>query len=67
MDAEYWKKNFLYPYALDPAPLRSDANLKQTPQEIIAERKRQKLMSEENLIFTTKFQYPVGQINKPEE
>jgi hypothetical protein len=60
MDPEYWKRNFLYPFALDPAPLRLDANSKQTPQEIIAERKRQKLMSEENLIVTTKFNFPLA-------
>ena len=39
LDPSYWKKKFLYPFALDKAPLRLDA-AKQTPQEIIAEKKR---------------------------
>jgi len=67
MDPEYWKRNFLYPFALDPAPLRLDASGKQTPQEIIAERKRLKLMSEENLIVTAKYNFPLAQIKKPDE
>jgi len=29
-DPEVWKRKFLYPFALDPAPLRLDAS-KQTP------------------------------------
>ena len=39
MDPAYWRKKFLYPFALDPAPLRLDAS-KQSPEEIIAEKKR---------------------------
>ena len=39
MDPNYWRKKFLYPFALDPAPLRLDAS-KQSPEEIIAEKKR---------------------------
>jgi len=30
----------LYPFALDPAPLKLDAAAKQTPYEIYAEKKR---------------------------
>lgn len=26
MDPNYWRKKFLYPFALDPAPLRLDAS-----------------------------------------
>ena len=40
MDPEYWKKRFLYPYALDPAPLRLDDESTQTPEQVIAETKR---------------------------
>jgi len=39
LDPAYWRKKFLYPFALDPAPLRLDA-AKQAPEEIIAEKKR---------------------------
>jgi len=39
MDPNYWRTKFLYPFALDPAPLRLDAS-KQSPEEIIAEKKR---------------------------
>jgi len=59
LDPEYWKKRFLYPYALDPAPLRLDAS-KQTPHEIIAEKKRQKLLGDESILNTKKYQFPVN-------
>ena len=39
LNPDYWVKNFLYPFALDPAPLRLDAS-KQSPEEMIAEKKR---------------------------
>lgn len=39
LDAEYWRNKFLYPFALDPAPLRLDASSKQTPKEVIQEKK----------------------------
>ena len=39
LNPDYWVKKFLYPFALDPAPLRLDAS-KQSPAEIIAEKKR---------------------------
>jgi hypothetical protein len=35
----------LFPYALDPAPLRLN-NAKQKPEEIIAEKKRQRLLGD---------------------
>ena len=54
LDPAYWRQKFLYPFALDPAPLRLDA-AKQAPEEIIAEKKRQKLLGDENLLSTTKF------------
>ena len=50
LDHNYWMKKFLYPYALDPAPLRLDDNAKQSPEEVIAEKKRQKLMSDESIM-----------------
>lgn len=28
LNPEYWRKKFLYPFALDPAPLRLDASSK---------------------------------------
>ena len=62
-DMQYWIKNFLYPFALDPAPLRLDAS-KQSPEEIIAEKKRQKLLGDESILNTTKYQFPVNQIKK---
>lgn len=67
LDPEYWIKRFLYPYALDPAPLRLDEESKQTPEEVIAEKKRQKLMADESIMLTTRFQFPVSQLRKPEE
>lgn len=57
MDPNYWRKRFLYPFALDPAPLRLDAS-KQSPEEIIAEKKRQKLLGDESILITTKYQFP---------
>ena len=54
MDPDYWRKRFLYPFALDPAPLRLDAS-KQSPEEIIAEKKRQKLLGDESILITTKY------------
>ena len=57
MDPKYWRKRFLYPFALDPAPLRLDAS-KQSPEEIIAEKKRQKLLGDESILITTKYQFP---------
>ena len=57
LDPNYWRKKFLYPFALDPAPLRLDAG-KQKPEEIIAEKKRQKLLGDESLLSTTKYQFP---------
>ena len=65
LDPEYWKKKFLYPYALDLAPIRLDAS-KQSPEEIIAEKKRQKLLGDESILNTTKYQFPVNQIKKLE-
>ena len=59
LDPAYWRKKFLYPFALDPAPLRLDAS-KQSPEEIIAEKKRQKLLGDESLLSTTKYQFPHG-------
>ena len=55
LNPEAFKKKFLYPFALDPAPIRLDAASKQTPGEVYAEKKRQKMMSEESLMQTTKF------------
>jgi hypothetical protein len=40
LDPEAFKKKFLYPFALDPAPIRLDAASKQTPGEVYAEKKR---------------------------
>ena len=54
LDPNYWRKRFLYPFALDPAPLRLDAS-KQSPEEIIAEKKRQKLLGDESILITTKY------------
>lgn len=65
MNPDYWVKKFLYPFALDPAPLRLDAS-KQSPAEIIAEKKRQKLLGDESLLTTTKYQFPHNQIKKLE-
>jgi len=65
MDPNYWRKRFLYPFALDPAPLRLDAS-KQSPEEIIAEKKRQKLLGDESILCTTKYQFPHNQIKKIE-
>lgn len=64
MNPDYWTKKFLYPFALDPAPLRLDA--KMTPEEIIAEKKRQKLLGDESILKTTKYQFPYNQIKKME-
>ena len=65
MDPGYWRKKFLYPFALDPAPLRLDAK-NQKPEEIIAEKKRQKLLGDESILCTTKYQFPYNQIKKLE-
>ena len=65
MDPSYWRKKFLYPFALDPAPLRLDAK-NQKPEEIIAEKKRQKLLGDESILCTTKYQFPYNQIKKLE-
>ena len=65
LDPNYWRKKFLYPFALDPAPLRLDAS-KQSPEEIIAEKKRQKLLGDESLLSTTKYQFPANQFKKLE-
>lgn len=63
----YWMKRFLYPFALDPAPLRLDEDAKQSPEEVIAEKKRQKLMSDESIMQTSKFQFPIAQMKKEKE
>ena len=65
MDPNYWRTKFLYPFALDPAPLRLDAS-KQSPEEIIAEKKRQKLLGDESILCTTKYVYPKNQFKKLE-
>lgn len=65
MDPGYWRKKFLYPFALDPAPLRLKDN--QKPEDVVAEKKRQKLLAEESLMQTTKFQFPISHMKKPEE
>lgn len=65
LDPAYWRKKFLYPFALDPAPLRLDAS-KQSPEEIIAEKKRQKLLGDESLLSTSKYQFPYNQFKKME-
>ena len=65
MDPSYWRKKFLYPFALDPAPLRLDAG-KQNPEDLIAEKKRQKLLGDESILCTTKYVYPKNQFKKLE-
>ena len=40
LDPSYWQKKFLYPISLDLAPLRLDAESKQKPEEVVAEKKR---------------------------
>ena len=65
LDPNYWRTKFLYPFALDPAPLRLDATAKQKPEEVIQEKKRQKMMSDEGLMETSKFQFPLSQLKKP--
>ena len=55
LDPQGLKKKFMYPFALDPAPIRLGEKSKQTPEEVCAEKKRQKMMSEESLMQTTKF------------
>jgi hypothetical protein len=67
LNPEGLKKKFLYPFALDPAPIRLDAASKQTPEEVYAEKKRQKMMSEESLMQTTKFQFPAAMLRGSEE
>lgn len=62
---EYWKTKFLYPFALDKAPLRLDG-VKQTPMEIITEKKRQKILQDESILHTQKYQFPANQIKKVE-
>jgi hypothetical protein len=54
LDPSYWKTKFLYPFALDKAPLRLDA-AKQSPYEIIAEKKRQKILGDESILHTKKY------------
>ena len=66
LDPSYWRYKFLYPFALDPAPLRLDAE-RQKPEEVIKEKKRLKMMSDESLMETKKYQFPVGQIKKKDE
>jgi len=61
LDPEYWKQKFLYPFALDLAPIRLDAT-SQKPGEIIAEKKRQKLLGDESILATSKYNFPVNQI-----
>jgi hypothetical protein len=39
LSPSYWKSRFLYPYALDPAPIKLN-DAKQTNKEIIEEKKR---------------------------
>lgn len=58
LDPNYWRYKFLYPFALDPAPLRLHEDTKQTPEEVVAEKKRQKLLAEEGLMETSRFQFP---------
>jgi hypothetical protein len=57
LDPSYWKPRFLFPYALDPAPLRLN-NAKQTNEEVIAEKKRQKMLGDQSILNTNKFQFP---------
>lgn len=65
LDPKYWQQKFLYPFSLDLAPLRLDAGSKQKPEEVVAEKKRQKMMADESVMETTKFQFPVSSIKKP--
>jgi hypothetical protein len=54
LDPSYWKTRFLYPFALDKAPIRLDG-AKQSPQDIIAEKKRQKTLGDESILNTKKY------------
>ena len=51
----YWKQKFLYPFALDQAPLRFDADSQMKPIDVIREKKRLNMMSDESLMETKKF------------
>jgi hypothetical protein len=55
----------LYPFALDPAPRLSGTQ--SSPGDVIAEKKRLKLLAEEGLMTTTKFQFPIAHMQKPHE
>lgn len=65
LDPSYWKTRFLYPFALDKAPIRLDG-AKQSPMDIIAEKKRQKILGDESILNTKKYQFPYNQIKKIE-
>lgn len=61
LDPAYWKPRFLFPYALDPAPLRLKKG-KQKPEEIIAEKKRQRLLGDQSILSTNKYEFPLNMI-----
>lgn len=65
LNPDYWKTKFLYPFALDKAPLRLDG-AKQTPMEMIVEKKKQKILGDESILHTQKYQFPPGMIKKVE-
>ena len=61
LDHTYWVKKFLYPYSLDPTPLRlSDFPMPQNLQNTNDEKFEE--AASDDILETKKFQYPNSRI-----
>ena len=66
LSPSYWKSRFLYPYALDPAPIKLN-DAKQTNKEIIEEKKRQKALGDQSILHTNKYEFPENMIQEEDD
>jgi hypothetical protein len=66
LNPSYWKPRFLYPYALDPEPIRLN-DAKQTNKEIYEEKKRQKMLGDQSILHTNKYEFPERMIQEEDD
>jgi len=69
LDLEYWKKKFLYPYALDTAPIKLDMQSTGTDWEMQQQNKMLEKLGKTNfnVLESTALQFPLSQIHNKEE
>ena len=65
LNHDYWVKKFLYPFSLDPTPLRlSDYPM---PTNTTTDEKPQEEEATDNILESKKFQYPLSRIEQKQE